>query len=128
MAKEFSRSRRVADLIQRELAVLIQRDIQDHDLGMVTVSTIDVSPDLKNAKVFFTCIGNTVTIEQVVTRLNEHVGQFRHELSKSLILRSMPKLKFAYDYSLDRANKLTSLIDSLHIDATGTKQNPDDQD
>jgi ribosome-binding factor A len=128
MAKEFSRSRRVADLIQRELAVLIQRDIQDHALGMVTVSTVDVSPDLKNAKVFFTCIGNTVAVEDVVIRLNEHIGQFRHELSKSLILRSVPKLKFAYDYSLDRANKLTSLIDSLHVDAADTEQNPDDQD
>lgn len=125
MAKEFSRSRRVADLIQRELAVLIQRDIQDHALGMVTVSTIDVSPDLKNAKVFFTCFGNTVAIEQVEARLNEHLGQFRHELSKSLILRSVPKLKFAYDYSLDRANKLTALIDSLHIDS---EENPDKQD
>jgi ribosome-binding factor A len=114
MAKEFSRSRRVADLIQRELAGLIQRDIHDHDLGMVTVSTVDVSPDLKNAKVLFTCIGNTAATEDVVLRLNEHIGQFRHELSKSLVLRSVPKLKFAYDYSLDRANKLTSLIDSLH--------------
>lgn len=128
MAKEFSRSRRVADLIQRELASLIQRDIQDHALGMVTVSTVDVSPDLKNAKVFFTCIGNTASVEDVVIRLNEHIGQFRHELSKSLILRSVPKLKFAYDYSLDRANKLTSLIDSLHVDAADTEQNPDDQD
>ncbi|OGT65469.1 MAG: ribosome-binding factor A [Gammaproteobacteria bacterium RIFCSPLOWO2_02_47_7] len=128
MAKEFSRSRRVADLIQRELAGLIQRDIRDHDLGMVTLSTIDVSPDLKNAKVFFTCIGNTATLEQVVVRLNAHIGQFRHELSKTLILRSVPKLKFVYDYSLDRANKLTSLIDSLHIDASDTEQNPDQQD
>lgn len=128
MAKEFSRSRRVADLIQRELATLIQRDIQDHDLGMVTVSTIDVSPDLKNAKVFFTCIGNTVAIEQVVVRLNEHIGPFRHELSKTLILRSVPKLKFVYDYSLDRANKLTSLIDSLHVEASDPDKNPDQQD
>jgi len=128
MAKEFSRSRRVADLIQRELATLIQRDIQDHDLGMVTVSTIDVSPDLKNAKVFFTCIGNTIALEQVVARLNEHIGPFRYELSKTLILRSVPKLKFAYDYSLDRANKLTSLIDSLHIEASDADKNPDQQD
>ena len=129
MAKEFSRSRRVAELIQRELAGLLQRDIRDHDLGMVTLSTIDVSPDLKNAKVFFTCIGNTIAIEQVVARLNEHIGPFRYELSKTLILRSVPKLKFVYDYSLDRANKLTSLIDSLHIDASDTEQKkPDQQD
>jgi ribosome-binding factor A len=128
MAKEFSRSRRVADLIQRELAGLIQRDIHDHDLGMVTVSTIDVSPDLKNAKVYFTCLGNTVAIEQVVVRLNEHIGSFRHELSKTLILRSVPKLKFVYDHSLDRANKLTSLIDSLHVEASDTDNSPDKQD
>ena len=114
MAKEFSRSRRVADLIQRELAVLIQRDIQDDDFGLVTISNVDVSPDLKNAKIYFTCLDNKTAVEDVTVRLNELNGQFRHELSKILIMRSVPKIRFEFDQNLDRANRLTALIESLH--------------
>ena len=116
MAKEFSRSRRVADLVQRELAVLIQRYIQDDNYGLVTVSSVDISPDLKNAKIYFTCLANKVPVEDVTEKLNEFTGQFRHELSKSLIMRNIPKLHFQFDQNLDRANKLTSLIESLNVD------------
>lgn len=113
MPKEFSRSRRVAELVQRELAVLIPKYLQDKDTGLVTVSNVDVSPDLKNAKIFITSIGNTIEHDQVAARLNDHVGQFRHDLSRSLILRSVPRLHFAFDHALERANRLTTLIDSL---------------
>jgi ribosome-binding factor A len=120
MPREFSRNRRVADLMQRELAALIQREIRDESLGLLTLSKIDVSPDLKNAQIYFTCLGNTVDVEQVSSRLNEYAGHFRHELSGVLIMRSVPKLQFKYDHTLERANKLTALIDSLH-----TRDEPD---
>ena len=113
MPKEFSRSRRVAELVQRELAVLIPKYVQDTDVGLVTVSNVDVSPDLKNARIFITSIGNTIKNDEIAARLNEHVGQFRHDLSRSLILRSVPRLHFAFDHALERANRLTALIDSL---------------
>ena len=116
MPKEFSRSRRVGDLIQRELASLIQRFTHDTNMGMVTISATDVSPDLKNAKIFVTCMGNDTDTGLVIASLNEHAGQFRHELSKLLVLRVTPKLCFKFDYALERANKMTSLIDSLHPD------------
>ena len=116
MPKEFSRSRRVGDLIQRELASLIQCFTHDTNMGMVTISATDVSPDLKNAKIFVTCMGNDTDTGQVIASLNEHAGQFRHELSKLLVLRVTPKLCFKFDHALERANKMTSLIDSLHLD------------
>lgn len=118
MPKEFSRHRRVADLLHRELAKLIQRDTREGSMGLVTVSTIDISPDLKNAKIFFTCIGSVLTAVEVTAWLNEQAGKFRHELSHLLVLRSVPKLQFEYDHMLERANKLTALIDSLQ---TGKK-------
>jgi ribosome-binding factor A len=116
MAKEFSRSTRVAELVQRELAVLIPKYLQDADVGLVTVSNVNVSPDLKNARIFVTSIGNTIDNDQIAARLNEHVGQFRHDLSQSLILRSVPRLHFEFDHALERANRLTALIDSLRHD------------
>ena len=114
MPREFSRSRRVADQLQRELARLIQRTLQDGDLGLITISMIKVSPDLRNADIFFTCLGNKVNIDSVEHVLNQSAGQFRHELSRSLPLRHTPRLQFEYDRSLDKANRLTNLIDSLH--------------
>ncbi len=121
MPKEFSRNRRVAELLQRELALLVQQYTQNSDMGMVTLSTIDVSPDLKNAKIFITCLGNTTDINEIVNVLNGHEGQFRHELTKMVTLRVIPKLHFEFDHSLEQANKLTALIDSLHTDSTDEK-------
>jgi ribosome-binding factor A len=115
MPREYSRSRRVADLMQREIAKLIQKYIQDVEVGLITVSVVDVSPDLKNATVFFTCMENKSDIQHISELLNEYCGQFRHELSRTLTMRSVPKIRFEFDYSLDRANKLTALIESLGV-------------
>ncbi len=123
MPREFSRSKRVADQIQREIAVLVQREIRDETLGMVTISNIDISPDLKNAKILFTCIGNSASTRQVSDKLNEHAGPFRHALAHVLTMRSVPKIHFEYDHTLDRANRLTSLIDSLHVPADPAEKN-----
>jgi len=121
MPREFSRSRRVADLIQREIATLIQKYIQDNDIGLVTVSGVDVSQDLKNARVFFTCMANKTDINHISEMLNEHNGFFRHELAQTLTMRSVPKIRFEFDYSLDRANKLTALIESLDKNNAGSR-------
>lgn len=121
MVNEFGRNRRVADLVQRELAVLIQRYIQGNRFGLITVSCVDVSPDLKNAKIFFTCLDNTASVEEITTSLNEHVGQLRHELAKKLVLRNIPKLHFIFDQNLERANRLSALIETLHSDNSGNK-------
>ncbi len=115
MAKEYSRSTRVADQIQRELAVAIQRKTQSDQTGLITVSKVDLSPDLKNATIYFTCLGNKSDIKQVSESLNELSGEFRHHLATQLILRSVPKIIFVYDHALEKANRLTDLIDSLHV-------------
>ncbi len=117
MPKEFSRSRRVGELVQRELAGIIQRHFDSIQYGMITISAIDISPDIKNAKIFFTCLENNPEITDVEEILNNYAWQFRHELSKSLSLRVIPKLRFKYDHSLERANRLSKLIDSLNKDA-----------
>ena len=57
MAKDYSRTQRIGDQMQRELAVLIQREIKDPRLGLVTITAVDVSRDLSHAKVFITVMG-----------------------------------------------------------------------
>ena len=128
MAKEFSRSQRVGDHIQKELATIIQMPVRDAGLGLVTISAVNLSTDLAHAKIFVTCLGmeqaghadndmdDSLTRAEVLEMLNDNAGQFRHQLSKILTTRIVPKLQFMFDESLEQANRLTSLIDSLHTE------------
>ena len=116
MQKQYGRNQRVADLIQRELAPLMQRDLRDPKMGLVTISRVDLSPDLGNARIFITSIGGLPDQEKLVTSLNHSAGHFRHELAKILRLRSVPRLHFAYDISIEKGNRLYALIDSLKTD------------
>lgn len=129
MAREFSRSQRVGDHIQQELSTIIRMPVRDAGLGLVTISAVDLSTDLSYAKIYVTCLGldqdnaleSTSDRTEILTMLNENAPQFRHQLSKILTTRIVPKLKFMFDESLEQANRLTSLIDSLH------SEDPDNQ-
>ena len=113
MAKEYSRTQRVADQMQRELALLIQREVRDPRLGMVTVTAVDVSRDLAHAKVFFTLLGKDSEEDVALNReiLNEAGGFLRMQLGRVMKLRSVPQLHFHYDESIRRGVHLSSLID-----------------
>ncbi|MFB3101502.1 MAG: 30S ribosome-binding factor RbfA [Gammaproteobacteria bacterium] len=130
MAKEFSRTQRVGDHIQKELAIIIQMPVKDAGLGLVTISAVNLSTDLAYAKIFVTCLsmGHTESEQldnnkddaldraEVLAMLNHNAVQFRHQLSKILTTRTVPKLQFMFDENLEQANRLTSLIDSLHTE------------
>jgi len=131
MAREYRRSQRVGDHIQKELATIIQMPVRDAGLGLVTISAVDLSTDLAYAKIFVTCLGmehvENNPLEsgkhalsddrvEVLDMLNDNAAQFRHQLSKILTTRTVPKLQFMFDENLEQANRLTSLIDSLHTE------------
>jgi ribosome-binding factor A len=116
MPKEFSRTQRVSELIQRELAYLIQRELGDSHLGLITISTVEMSVDLKAARVYITVLGSNATIEQTVQSLNDAAKLLRHHLSQRLTLRTTPRLQFIYDSSLEQGNRLLALIDSIKSD------------
>ena len=111
MAREFGRNQRVADLLQREVALLLQKEVSIKEAGLITVSFVDVSPDLRNASIYFTCLQPTCTEEAIVDLLNERAGHLRHLLAQVLPLRAVPQLAFRFDHALKRANRLTELID-----------------
>jgi ribosome-binding factor A len=113
MQKEFSRSQRVGELIQRELSDVLRREIYDPGLGMLTISTVEVSPDLKLAKVYITTLGGTRTIAETIQRLNKVAGKLRHHLSQRLTIRATPRLEFVHDASIEYGIKLSALIDSV---------------
>jgi len=112
--KEYSRAQRVAELIQRELANIIHREIQPAaGLGMLTISTVEVSADLKLAKVYVTLLGGSWTIPQTLQHLEGLAGFLRHHLSQRLTMRTTPRLQFLYDTSLEAGIRLATLIDSV---------------
>lgn len=129
MPREFGRNRRVGDLIQRELAVLIQRDFRMADnpqaAALVTVSKVDLSPDLSYAKIFITSLGPVEQRKLLVKSLNEDAGHFRHELAQELKTRIVPRLKFVYDEALERGNRIAGLIDSLQAERAGRTSDTD---
>lgn len=113
MAKQYSRTQRVADQMQRELAILIQREVRDPRLGMVTITAVDVSRDLAHGKVFFTLLGKDSDEDVAQNReiLNEVAGFLRMQLGRVMKLRSVPQLHFHYDESIRRGVHLSSLIE-----------------
>lgn len=136
MPKEFSRGRRVADHIQRELATLIQREIKDPRIGMVTISDVKVSRDLAYADVYFTLIStdmsptNRVESEEV---LNSAAGFLRSLLAKSLSTRITPRLRFHFDVTIENGARMDQAIHaarardaSLPVDDTVDVADPTD--
>ena len=111
MPKDFARSRRVAEQIQRELAVLIQQELKDPRLGMITISAVEVSKDMSNAKVFVTVFNEEQDRNNTLEALQHAAGFLQHELGRLMSLRIIPKLRFVYDESVVRGAELSALID-----------------
>ncbi|MDX1823488.1 MAG: 30S ribosome-binding factor RbfA [Thiohalomonadales bacterium] len=111
MPKDFSRTRRVGEQIQRELAVLLQREVRDPRLGQVTISAVEVTRDLSLATVYFTVLGKEQDHMAIQKALEKASGFLRHALGERMVMRSIPHLKFVYDDSISRGATLSSLID-----------------
>lgn len=108
--KPYKRSRRVEEQLQRELAGLIARDVVDESFGLVTVTSVDVSPDLKHAKVYISSVGGSADRVQLLARLGRAAGFLRHELGRRVVLKNLPDLHFVYDTTEENAMALDSLI------------------
>ena len=108
-SKDYNRAERIADLLQRELADLMRRELADERLHGVTVSGVDVSKDLGHAKVFVTpALG--ADVDATIQGLNRASRHLRRCLARRVHLRYMPQLRFAYDPTLENANRLDALL------------------
>ena len=126
--REFSRTDRVAQQIQKEIAVILQREIKDPRLGMVTVSAVEVSRDLSYAKIFIT-VFNTKdedAAKQSAKVLNEATGYIRSLLGKRIRARIMPELKFVVDNSLMEGMRISNLVDTIIREDNAKHVNEDD--
>lgn len=132
MAKEYSRSRRVADQIQRHMAEIIQLELGDPRVGMVTVTGVDITREFERARIYFSIFGNQDEVETTSKVLNQAAGYLRTVLAKRMKLRTTPQLVFIYDESLEKGNRMDSLIKSAmsdtNIDSDSDSDNDNDND
>jgi ribosome-binding factor A len=112
MPREFPRTRRVAEQIQRELATLLHEDIKDPRLGMVSVSGVVVSRDLAHARVYVTVLGDEKAVADSLGVLQRAAGFLRHRLGEQMRIRTVPQLQFFYDRSLEEGARMDALIDA----------------
>lgn len=111
MAKEFSRTDRFSQQMQREVAQILQREIKDPRVVMVTVSDVEVSRDLAHAKVFVTFLNDDEgSRKEALKVLNEASGYIRSLLGKRIKARVTPQLRFEYDPSLAEGIRMTKLV------------------
>jgi ribosome-binding factor A len=105
------RPQKLGDLIQRELSQLVQQELRDPRVGMITITGVDVSPDFSHAKVFFTIL-KTENLAEARQGLKRAAGFLRSQLARRIRLYTTPELRFEYDESVERGDRLSRLIDS----------------
>ncbi len=122
MKKGFQRSDRVAEQVRRDLADLIQNELKDPRVGMISLTAVELTPDYAHAKVFFTTL-DTEHLEEVERGLKRSAGFLRRELGRRIHIHTLPELHFIYDNSLERGASMSLLIDKA---AALSDQTPED--
>jgi len=105
------RPQRLGDLIQREVSELIRMEVRDPRVGMITITSVDVSPDITHAKIFFTVLEKE-KLPATLEGLKRSAGFLRAQLAKRIKMYTTPELRFVYDESVERGDRLSRLIDS----------------
>lgn len=123
-----ARASRVADQIQRELALVFQREMKDPRLGIATVSAVEVTKDLQNAKVFVTFLGKDEQedIDAALEVVRGAAGFLRSKIAQEMRMRSVPALRFFYDKSIRDGQRMSDLIDQALSDDMKNAADKDD--
>ena len=111
MKRGQGRPQRLGDLIQREVSDLIRLELRDPRVGMITITSVDVSPDITHAKIFFTMLDRE-KLPETLEGLSRSAGFLRAQLAKRIKMYTTPELRFVYDESVERGDLLSRLIDS----------------
>jgi ribosome-binding factor A len=109
-----NRPERVAHMVQQLLGELFARGMRDPRIGLVTITGVKMSPDLREARVFWTVHGDSEQRKHTGRGLQNARGFLRHEIGMQLKLRVTPELRFTYDEAIDRGERIEQLIRQVH--------------
>lgn len=110
MKRGFQRSERVAEQVRRDLSMLIQSELKDPRVGMISLTAVELTPDYAHAKVFFTTL-KSEQVPDILQGLKRASGFLRRELGRRISIHTLPELHFIHDNSIERGMDLSQLID-----------------
>lgn len=108
------RPQRLALQIQHEVSLMISRDMKDRRIGFVTVTGVQLSPDLRHARIYISSMGSETEKEESLQTLNHATGWMRHELGQRIRTKFLPEIVFLMDTSQDYGERIDRLIDEIH--------------
>jgi ribosome-binding factor A len=111
-----SRPDRVGDQIRQELAELIARQVQDPGIGFLTITRVKLTPDLQQARVFYTAIGDDTQRAETAKALRRATPFLRRQVGGRLRLKHVPELQFLYDESIERQDRIERIIQDIHAE------------
>jgi ribosome-binding factor A len=111
MSKEFSRNRRIAEQMRRNLSEIVRRELKDPRLQFLTITRVDLSGDLSHAKVFFSLLQPDADPGPAAAALDRAAGFVRSQLGRGMHIRQIPELHFIHDTSLAEGARITSLVE-----------------
>ena len=115
----FKRSERIQELLVQEISLLIQNGLKDPRVGLATVTRINLSDNLKHAKVYISTLGNEKEIEGTLDGLTRAKGFIRNHLGKHLHLKYIPELEFKKDDNPEYFDKISRLLNQIHSGGSG---------
>lgn len=119
------RTERINELLRAEISDLLQRDLKDPRIsGLVSITEVDVSPDLRKAKVFVSVLGEEAEQESTMEAFAAAARYLRQQLKKRLTLRRTPELTFLRDDSLERGAHILALLDQAETNETNETNDP----
>ena len=107
------RTRRIGQLLRKELAPIISRELEASVVGLISITAVSVSKDLRHARVFVTALASKLSSVELTKELNAVSGSLRWELGQQAGLRRTPELVFEYDESIERGAEMSKLLDGL---------------
>src|SRR5689334_11676498 len=122
-----SRRERVAEQIRSELASLLAREVHDPGIGFVTLTRVQVTPDLQSARVLYTVLGDPGARQESSRALERAAPFLRHQIGVRLRLRRTPALRFVYDESIEGQDRIEQLLNEIHAGARPTGSDDTDE-
>ena len=123
-----SRPDRVADQIRSEVASMLARDVHDPGIGFVTITRVQVTPDLQHARIHYTALGDDKARASTAKALGRAAGFLRRQIGSRLRLKRVPELEFLYDESIAGQDRIEQLLNSIRAGGPGGAVTPTDDD
>jgi len=108
------RPQRLALEIQHEISLILFRDMKDRRIGFVTITGVEMSPDLRHARVYISTLGSDAEKKASLDTLNHAAGWIRHELGQRIRMKFLPEIVFRIDSSQEYGERIDRLLDEIH--------------